>query len=229
MNICVIPARGGSKRIKKKNIKNFQGKPIIYYPIKEALKSNIFDEIIVSTDDNEIEEIALKYGAKVPFKRPSEISGDMSNTLEVILHSIQFKELKNQIDFVCCLYPTAVFIKSFDLQKAFDLSKKQSSNIVLCAVEYSHPIERSFTLDQNGFTKLRFKNFANSRTQDLKQTFHDAGQFYFGSSLTWKNTENIINNALPYKIPSWRVIDIDTIDDWERAELIYKLLKKMQK
>lgn len=227
MKICFIPARGGSKRIKKKNINLFYGKPIISYPISEAIKSNIFDEIIVSTDDDEIAKIALRYGAKVPFKRPSNISGDMTTTLEVIQHGIQFKELKSELDLVCCLYPTAVFIESFDLQNAYNIWEMHQNNIVLCAVEYRHPIERAFTIDQSGITQLRFKDFANSRTQDLKKSFHDAGQFYFGSTLTWNTSENLVNNAIPYKMPPWRVNDIDTIDDWKRAELIYKLLKEM--
>lgn len=229
MKICVIPARGGSKRIKKKNIKIFCGQPIISYPIKEAIESEVFDEIIVSTDDDQIAEIALDFGAVVPFKRPSNISGDFSTTLEVIQHSINFKENKNQIDIVCCLYPTAVFIESIDLQNAYNLSKMNKSKILLCATEYSHPIERSFTLNEDGITKLRYEDLVNYRTQDLKKSFHDAGQFYFGTSSIWKTKENLINNAVPYILPSWRVNDIDTIDDWRKAELIYKLLKQMNK
>ena len=229
MDLCIIPARGGSKRIKKKNIKDFCGKPIIYYPIKAALKSESFQKVIVSTDDKQIAEIAMYYGAEVPFQRPNNISEDRSSTLDVIRHAIDFYKSNFLLDTICCLYPTSPFIKSDDLKKAINISKSNYGSVLLSTVQYGHPIERSFTIEMNGKTKLRFKDFINLRTQDIKNSFHDAGQFYFADRLTWEIVDNLIDNAVPYNFPNWLINDIDNIEDWERAEIIYKLLNEIDK
>ncbi len=226
MNVCIIPARGGSKRIIKKNIKNFCGKPIISYPIYEAIKSKLFDRVIVSTDNEEIQQIAKRHGAEVPFTRPSEISDDYTSTIEVIKHGIEFIQEKEKINYVCCLYPTAVFIKSKDLidGKNF-LESNHSSSILLTAKKYSHPLKRSFFINENGKSETLFDEYLNSRTQDLDDFYHDAGQFYYGKSSEWLKISNLINNDIPFILPYWRVHDIDTLEDWKRAELIFKILE----
>lgn len=225
MKICILPARGGSKRIRRKNIKDFCGKPIIYYPITEAIKSNIFDKVVVSTDDNEIASISKGYGAMVPFIRPKNLSGDYIPIIDVVRHCIQFFEKKDPISYVCCLFPTASLIKSDDLLKGFDdLCQKDPDSVLLSVNKYSHPIQRSFTIS-DGKTNLLFKNQVDKRTQDILDSYHDAGQFYFAKKSTWMNVGNLIDNAIPFLLPSWRVIDIDSYDDWERAEITFKVLE----
>lgn len=227
MNVCIIPARGGSKRIIKKNIKKFCGKPIIYYPINTAKKSNIFDKIIVSTDDEEISSVAKYYGAEVPFKRPSKISGDFATTIQVVKHAIEFIKKTEEINYVCCLYPTAVFVNNNDLIDAKELlEKKFSSSILLTAKRYEHPLRRSFSINKNGKSESLFNDSLNSRTQDLEDFYHDAGQFYFAKSFKWLKIDNLINDSIPFILPYWRVYDIDTLEDWKRAELIFEILKK---
>ena len=228
MKICILPARGGSKRITRKNIKDFCGKPIIYYPITEAIKSNIFDKVVVSTDDNEIASISKGYGAIVPFVRPKNLSGDNIPIIDVVRHFIKFFEKKDPISYVCCLFPTASLIKSYDLLKGFDdLCQKDPDSVLLSVNKYSHPVQRSFTIS-HGKTNLLFKNQASTRTQDIEETFHDAGQFYFAKSETWMKVDNLINNAIPFSLPAWKSTDIDTHDDWQRAEIAFRILKNLE-
>ncbi len=227
-SICIIPARGGSKRILKKNIKDFLGKPIISYSIDKAINSKLFDSIIVSTDDDEIAEISAKYGASIPFRRPDYLSDDYSTTLDVIKHAIEWSENRSgNIEFVCCLYPTAPFVEIRDLINAYEIIKNnQQSSLLISAVKYSYPIQRSFTISTNGLTKLYFEDYLKSRSQDLEAFYHDAGQFYLASKSTWKSIDNLIENAIPFLLPGWRVQDIDTLDDWKRAETMYKVLNE---
>ena len=222
-SICIIPARGGSKRILKKNIKDFLGKPIISYSIDKAINSKLFDSIIVSTDDDEIAEISAKYGASIPFRRPDYLSDDYSTTLDVIKHAIEWSENRSgNIEFVCCLYPTAPFVEIRDLINAYEIIKNnQQSSLLISAVKYSYPIQRSFTISTNGLTKLYFEDYLKSRSQDLEAFYHDAGQFYWGKKEAWLTNPDIHNGGLGYLIPNWRVVDIDTIDDWNKAEILY--------
>ena len=182
MKLCVIPARGGSKRIKNKNIKFFVQKEIIYYSIKAALNSKLFDKIIVSTDSKAIAKVAEKYGAEVPFVRPANISDDQTATIPVIKHAIKFYESQNiLIDDVCCIYATAPFIQSTDIRETFRMLKSQKWDYVFVATEYNHPIYRSFKKDKNAGTRIMlYANQFNSRSQDLEDIYHDAGQFYWG-------------------------------------------------
>ena len=226
MNICIIPARGGSKRIKRKNIKNFCDKPIISYPINAAFKSKIFDKVIVSTDDIEISKYALEYGADVPFLRPYELSDDYTSTIEVIKHTINFLQKNNKLNLVCCLYPTAAFVKSSDLIEAANIFRKHSDSVLIAAKKYTHPIKRAFYIKENGKTQTIFNDDLNSRTQDLDDCFHDAGQFYMANSYKWLKIENLIKNSVPFVIPYWRIYDIDTIEDWKKAELIFEILRR---
>lgn len=228
MNLCVIPARGGSKRIPRKNIKEFNGKPIIAYSIKAALDSNCFDKIIVSTDDNEIKEIAKKYGAEVPFVRPNKLSNDYVVTLKVVKHAIDWMEKNNNtIENVCCLYATAPFIQPKVILEAFE--KLQDSNAGYCfsLTRFPFPIQRAIKIDQFNKIKMFNPEQLNSRSQDLEDAFHDAGQFYWGKSQSFKDELPLFSDdTIPYFLPSYLVQDIDTNEDWIRAEAMYKVLKE---
>lgn len=226
MNIAIIPARGGSKRIPRKNIKLFKGKPMIYWPIKAAISSNCFERIIVSTDDDEIASISKMFGAEVPFKRPSKLSDDFANTLDVIKHSLSWlKDSGCSINNACCIYATAPLIFQSDICKGKDiLDKSEEDVVVFSATSFPFPIQRAIFIDNNGYSKMFYPNHFNSRSQDLKESFHDAGQFYWASRLVWSKTENLIEKSKPLLIPRWRVQDIDNQEDWKRAELIHDLI-----
>lgn len=228
MNICVIPARGNSKRIPKKNIKNFLGKPIIAYSIKIALDCKIFDKVIVSTDSKEISKIANYYGAETPFIRPKKLSNDYIGTHEVIGHAIKWMESKGQkIKYCCCIYPTAPLIEKKDILNGYKLIKNQKWDAIIAATNFSYPVYRSFKKLPNGGLKMLFPKFYNSRSQDLPETYHDAGLFYWSNSDNWKKKPKTFNDKISIvKIPNYRVQDIDIIDDWKKAELLYKILKK---
>tara|TARA_B100000900_G_scaffold227995_1_gene193568 strand:- start:332 stop:1033 length:702 start_codon:yes stop_codon:yes gene_type:complete len=226
MNIAIIPARGGSKRIPKKNIKKFLGKPIISYSIEAALKSKLFKKVIVSTDSEEIANIAAEYGAEVPFLRPKQLSDDFSGTHEVVGHAVEWIEEKiSKLDYVCCIYATAPLIQDNDLVKGFEIIQKGNWDSVIASTSYSYPIFRSFKKNSQGGLKMIFPEFYNSRSQDLPEIYHDAGQFYWAKPEIWKKPSEMYNekNAI-VEIPNYRVQDIDTLEDWRRAELLYQIL-----
>ena len=226
MNIAIIPARGGSKRIPKKNIKKFLGKPIISYSIEAALKSKLFKKVIVSTDSDEIANIAAEYGAEVPFLRPKQLSDDFSGTHEVVGHAVEWIEEKiSKLDYVCCIYATAPLIQDNDLVKGFEIIQKGNWDSVIASTSYSYPIFRSFKKNSQGGLKMIFPEFYNSRSQDLPEIYHDAGQFYWAKPEIWKKPSEMYNekNAI-VEIPNYRVQDIDTLEDWRRAELLYQIL-----
>ena len=224
-NIAIIPARGGSKRIPKKNIKDFLGKPIIAYSIELALNIKLFSKVIVSTDDQEIKDVAIKYGAEVPFIRPKEIADDFTGTHEVIGHAVKcLKDNGEKMDYVCCVYATAPLIEKDDLKKGFELIKTGKWDSVMAATNFSYPIFRSFENLPDGGLKMIFPEHYNSRSQDLPEIYHDAGLFYWAKPETWKEPSNGYSekNSI-IKIPNYRVQDIDTLDDWKKAEIIYKI------
>lgn len=225
-NLLIIPARGGSKRIPRKNIKKFKGKPILERTIKKIINFKFFKKIIVSTDDKEIASIAIKAGAEIPFMRSEKLSGDFTPTRDVVLHAINWYESRGEeFNNICCLYPTSVLLEDGDLEKAFEkLSESNINKYVFAATKYSHPIQRAFYLDDKNNAKIFSKNEFFKRTQDLEDAYHDAGQFYLASRDTWKNKINIFDDANPVIIPSWRAIDIDTPEDWKLAELIYDVI-----
>jgi pseudaminic acid cytidylyltransferase len=228
MNIAIIPARGGSKRIPKKNIKEFLGKPIIAYSIETAISTNLFDKVIVSTDNNEIAKVAIKYGAETPFVRPKEFADDFIGTHEVIRHAVNWLEDNGEkIDYTCCIYPTAPLIEKNDLLKGFDLIKTGKWDSVMAATNFSYPIFRSFKKLSNGGLKMIFPEHYNSRSQDLPNVYHDAGLFYWAKSDIWKKKPKGYDekNSI-VEIPNYRVQDIDTFEDWKKAEIIYEILKK---
>ena len=224
MNIAIIPARIGSKRIPKKNIKKFLGKPIIWYSIKAALKTKIFDKIIVSTDDKEISELSKKFGAEVPFLRSTALSNDYTDTRSVIADTIEKIEGSLIFKNVCCIYPANPFIFERDIIKGFNLLKKKNIKYVFASSAYNHSIYRSFKLDKNLSPKMIFPSNFDKRTQDIKETFHDVGQFYWRKKEDWFIEKNIFNNknSASILIPKWRAIDIDTVDDWKFAEKLMK-------
>ena len=225
-NLLIIPARGGSKRIPRKNIKQFKGVPILERTIKKIINLKYFRKIVVSTDDKEIASIAIKAGAEIPFIRPDRLSGDFISTREVILHAIEWYESRGEeFKNICCLYPTSVLLESDDLIKAFKkLSNSNINSYVFSATKYAHPIQRAFFLNKDKTTKFSSKDNFFKRTQDLEVAYHDAGQFYLASRETWKNKVNIFEDAHPIILPNWRAIDIDTQEDWKLAELIYDVI-----
>ena len=227
-NIAIIPARGGSKRIPKKNIKDFLGKPIIAYSIQLAVSSKLFDKVIVSTDDEEIKDVAIKYGADVPFIRPKEIADDFTGTHEVVGHAVKWLEDNyKKIDYVCCIYPTAPLIQKDDLIKGYKIIKTGKWNSVMAATNFSYPIFRSFENLPNGGLKMFFPEHYSSRSQDLPEAYHDAGQFYWAKPEIWKEKPKGYDDKTSLiKIPNFRVKDLDTFDDWDSLEIIYKLLDK---
>jgi pseudaminic acid cytidylyltransferase len=229
MNICVIPARGGSKRIPRKNIKEFNGKPIIAYSIEAALKSNCFDQVIVSTDSDEIAEVAKKYGAHVPFIRPDKLSNDYIGILPVIKHAIEhFK--KNKVSYVCCLYATAPFISSKIIQESYRQLLITQANYCFSATTFPFPVQRAIRIDENGKIGMLYPEYFNSRSQDLEEAYHDAGQFCWGEGDAFRQMKNVFSDSsTPFILPRHLVQDIDTYEDWTRAELMFKALYFIKK
>lgn len=224
MIVAIIPARGGSKRIPRKNIKLFNGKPMICWAIEEAQKSKLFDYIFVSTDDNEIKKISEQYGAIVPFIRPIDISDDHTPTVPVISHAVkEIDTMFKKVDFACCIYPCSPLLLASDLIKSFDVLQSTGKNYVYPIVEFPHSIFRSMRQLDDGKMEFIYPEYELTRTQDLEETFHDAGQFYWGKAEAWRNLKKMHSGGVGMKIPSYRTVDIDTEDDWKRAELYSQL------
>lgn len=225
MNIAVIPARGGSKRIPRKNIKSFAGKPMIAYAIQTALESGLFDRVIVTTDDDEIANVSKKYGAEVPFSRPIELADDHTPTVPVIAHAIEACEaLGWDISAVCCIYACVPFIQSDDLRGAFALLEQENDGYAFPVTEFSSAIQRALKRDRTGAVRPFFPEYELVRTQDLETAYHDAGQFYWGWRESWFKYSRIHSHGTGLIIPNWRVVDIDTTGDWLRAELFHKAI-----
>ena len=227
MNICVIPARGGSKRIPRKNIKEFNGKPIIAYSIEAAIKSNCFDEIIVTTDDKEIAEVSKKYGAQVPFIRPNELSGDYVTTIPVIKHAIEWMENhKYSIQDVCCLYATAPLIQAKSIVRSYKQLKDTKASYCFTVTSFAFPIQRAIKIIKNNRVEMFNPGNFNVRSQDLEESYHDAAQFYWGKVQAFKDELPIFSeSATPFVLPRYLAQDIDTQEDWIRAEVMYQVLQ----
>lgn len=225
--VAVITARGGSKRIPRKNIKDFCGKPIIAYSIEAAVKSNCFDEVMVSTDDEEIAEIAKQYGAKVPFMRSRETSDDYATMRDVLIEVIEkYKEVGREFEYIVCIYPTAPFVTSEKIKEALRILDKEKCTEVLPIVKFSFPVQRAYVL-RNGHAEYRWKDYENCRSQDLEPFYHDAGQFYcYDIAKYIENDEVIMNDVFPIIVSELEVQDIDNQEDWAIAELKYKNMKK---
>ena len=224
--ICIIPARGGSKRIPKKNIKDFFGKPLIAYSIQTALESNVFTKIVVSTDDNNIAKIAQQYGADV-IKRPDELSDDFTDTQDVIDHAIEY--LQNQgekFDFVCTLYATAPLLQKEYLIQGFEKLKNSNTINTFSATSMPFPIQRTFKLNDDGRCEMFTPEHFNTRSQDLEEAYQDAGQFYW-TKINHKSDEIMFGkHSIPIILPRHLVQDIDTLEDWSRAEYMYKIIQE---
>ena len=227
MKLAVIPARGGSKRIPRKNIKSFCGKPMIAWSIEAALASGCFDAVIVSTDDAEIAEIARQYGADVPFMRPAELSDDHTGTIPVIRHAIEWCNHQGQrIEHACCVYATAPFVSAHDLRRGLGMLQGNDCDYAFSVTSYAFPIQRALRLTEQGRVAMFNPEHFNTRSQDLEEAYHDAGQFYWGRAEAWLHGKMIFSpDSLPVLLPRHRVQDIDTPEDWTRAEWLFKALR----
>ena len=228
--ICIIPARGGSKRIPRKNIRPFHGKPMIAWSIEAALNSKLFDQVLVSTDDREIAAISVACGADVPFIRPAELSGDFATTTDVIQHAIhQLSSEIQLIDNIFCLYATAPFVQVQMLEQAFDLFNSTTKpSAVFTATSYSFPIQRAIRINRHGYSSPFDQESIVKRSQDLEEFFHDAGQFYLATADSWLKNIDIFNKGRPLLIPRFFVQDIDTEEDWIYAELMHCALQSQR-
>lgn len=230
--LCIITARGGSKRIPRKNIREFCGKPIIAYSIEAALKSKIFDEVMVSTDDEEIAYVSKKYGAKIPFLRSKTNSNDRATTDDVLLEVLdKYEKSGNGFSCMCCLYPTAPFVTPEKLRKAYDVFVENNAAVVMPVVAFSFPPQRAMIRERNSdCLEYVFPDKYESRSQDLDKWYHDAGQFYFYDAYTFiKKKGRIIDGIFPIIMNETEVQDIDNEDDWAVAEIKYKMMNNRVK
>ena len=225
MNVAIIPARGGSKRIPRKNIKEFCGKPMIAWSIEAAQQSGVFDRIIVSTDDNEIADIAREHSAEVPFMRPEELSNDHAGTMPVIHHAADWIITEGHVlDYVCCIYATAPFIRAEDLKLGFNLIKEKNSDFCFTVTSYPYPIQRALKISAENEISMFDPEQFNVRSQDLIEAWHDAGQFYWGKTEAWLMEKVVFkSHAIPLVLSRERVQDIDTPEDWRLAELMFEI------
>jgi pseudaminic acid cytidylyltransferase len=226
MNIAIIPARGGSKRIPRKNIKEFCGKPMIAWSIDAAKASELFEHIIVSTDDEEIAAIAVQWGAEVPFMRPKELADDYTTTRPVINHAIEtIVGEYGRPDYVCVLYSTAPFLLASDLREAYRIMLEKGCAFTFSATTFAFPIQRAFKITPGGVVMFNAEHL-NTRSQDLEEAYHDAGQFYWGRTQAFlDNLPTYSSHGHPFIVPRYRVQDIDTMEDWEFATAMFSVLK----
>ena len=221
-NLCIIPARGGSKRIPRKNVKLFLGKPMLAYSIETAKSTGLFAEVMVSTDDNEIAEVAKSYGAEVPFMRSADTSNDFATTADVLKEVIlNYKKLGREFDNFCCFYATAPLVQSKDVVSAFERLQQSDFTCIYPVVQFSYPIWRCLDLAEDGTMKRHWPEFENSRSQDLPKTFHDTGTFYWYKTKDWLNGNMKIGGI---EVNETTIQDIDTETDWALAEMKYNLL-----
>ena len=228
MKLALIPARGGSKRIPRKNIRPFRGRPMIAWSIAAAQAAGCFDRILVSTDDEEIAEVASRHGAEVPFLRPAHLADDQATTQAVVLHTVQWCEQQSlAVEAVCCLYATAPFVQPGDLAQAAGLLEQAPlQSFVFTATSFPFPIQRAIRIDADGRSAMFQPEHFNTRSQDLEEAYHDAGQFYWARPAAWASSGNLFDDGRPLLLPRWRVQDIDTEEDWQRAELLHRLLEE---
>lgn len=227
MRLAVIPARGGSKRIPRKNIKPFCGKPMIAWSIEAALASGCFDRVVVSTDDPEIAGIAKSAGVETPFVRPADLSGDHAGTLPVIAHAIRWlQNVGEEPTEVCCIYATAPFVRPQDLAAGLETLLATGADYAFSATAYPFPIQRAFRLTKAGGAEMASPEQFKTRSQDLEEFFHDAGQFYWGTLQAWLDERPVFSpTSRPVILPRDRVEDIDTPEDWRRAEWLFQALR----
>lgn len=227
MSIAIIPARGGSKRIPRKNIRPFCGQPMISYAIRAALQSGCFDEVVVSTDDPDIAEVARQCGASVPFMRDPQLADDHTGTGAVVVDAIrQLEQLGRQSDFYCCIYATVPLIRASDLAAAFARLQASPADFAFSAAAFGFPIQRALRLQADGSVQPFAPENMARRSQDLEPAYQDAGQFYWGRRDAWLEGRNLFSErGLAQVLPRYRVVDIDTEEDWRLAELLYQALQ----
>jgi len=227
--LAVVPARGGSKRIPRKNIRPFRGVPLLARTLEAVLRSDVFAEVIVSTDDKEIAAVALDAGAAVPFVRPPELADDWTATAPVVAHAVETVEAEfGSFDGVCCIYPGAVLMTSDDYSASSGLADEvlKSGAVVAAVVRYGHPIQRALRRgDGRLLQPVGGIDVLSQRTQELEPTWHDAGQFYWASPSRWRTQEPLLSAVVPYELPEWRARDIDTEDDWFHVEFLHSLIE----
>ena len=225
--VAIIPARGGSKRIPRKNVKDFCGKPMIAWSIEAAKASGCFDQIIVSTDDVEIAKVTSEWGATVPFMRPAELSDDFTGTLPVIRHAVEWLNQNDcPVEYACCLYATAPFVSAADLKQGLQLIQDSGSSYAFSVTSYAFPIQRAIRITDNGRVAMFNPEHFQTRSQDLEEAWHDAGQFYWGTAEAWCEERAIFGeDSVPVKLPRYRVQDIDTPEDWNRAEWLFRAMQ----
>ena len=230
MKIAVIPARGGSKRISQKNIRDFHGKPIIAYSIEKALETGLFDRVVVSTDSPEIAEIARRWGAETPFVRPENISDDFTGTNPVVKHAIQWFNGNNEpVDYACCIYATAPFLRADFLLEGWRALVTSGQLFAFSVTSFPFPIQRAISIGNDGGIKPFMKKDIRKRSQDLDEFYHDAGQFYWGTAKAFLDEVPLYSpTSTAIILPRYLVQDIDTLEDWKRAELMYQALQESQ-
>lgn len=226
MKIAIIPARGGSKRIPRKNIKDFAGLPMIAHSLLAARASGLFEHILVSSEDDEILAVGAEYGGE-PLRRPPELADDHTATIPVIRHAISWAESKGwELEGVCCIYATAPFVRAEDIREGWRLLNRPNMDFSFAATTFPFPVFRGLLHDGDG-VKMIFPEHFSTRSQDLPEAIHDAGQFYWGTPRVWKKEDRLFTSrAAPVMLPRHRVQDIDTPEDWQRAELIWQILKE---
>ena len=228
MNVAIIPARGGSKRIPGKNIRDFCGRPIIAYSIEAALESGLFHEVMVSTDSEEIAGVAQAYGASIPFMRSAKMSDDYATTADVVLEVLDAYTRKDvTFDCICCIYPTAPFVTKDKLCAAFNALQTQNVDAVIPVVPFSYPPLRGFVIDDNALLKMRWPENLNVRSQDMGKMYHDSGQFYFVRTRAFMEEKALLcKKSIPMILSELEVQDIDNETDWKLAELKYQLISE---
>jgi N-acylneuraminate cytidylyltransferase len=226
MNIAIIPARGGSKRIPRKNIRSFCGRPMVAWPIAAAIESGLFDHVLVSTDDMEIADAASGAGAEVPFTRPTELADDHAGTIPVMAHATSWARQQGwAVEAVCCVYPTAPMISPEDLAEGLRMLDEGTHDFVFSATDYASPIFRAFVQTADGGVEMIFPEHFDSRSQDVPRALHDAAQFYWGRPESWLSAKTLFGpRSAPLLVPRWRVQDVDTPEDWHRAEALFRAL-----
>lgn len=229
MRLAVVPARGGSRRIPRKNVRPFCGRPMLAWTIEAARSSGLFDRVLVSTDDSEIADVATAWGAECPFVRPAALADDHASTTAVIAHATRWAvDAGWNVESVCCLYATAPFIDAHDLRRGLGALDAGDWSYAIAVTDFAAPIFRAFTERPDGGLEMVFPDRFEARSQDLPRALHDAGQFYWGRPAAWLEGRRVFDRwTMPIVIPRWRVQDIDEPDDWIRAEALFKQLHEM--